>query len=207
VALRQGRRIVFDRVSYLLNIINLTSDSRQISKKKPTLPEHAKCVTSYLNDYKSALPEDQERFARQFFWYLLSACWRKMFNRISSWPAVGFMCQLTSALLLGFVDDVIDKYPWDSLSQEQEVDRTLAREITDNAESLQMLMSFGLESHPEYHSTKALVIAAKSVASGNGSTLYNRSMAKEFHCLLTAVHLGFAKSLYAITIHSSNVRL
>jgi len=176
-----------------------------ISNKEVNLADHATTVASYLYDYKSASPHDRDFYTNQFFWYLLSACWRKMFNRISSWPAVGFMCQLTSALLLGFVDDIIDKYPWDSLSRERgQGDRTLAREITDNAESLQMLMSFGLASHPEYHSTKALVIAAKSVASGNGSTLYNRSTAKEFHCLLTAVHLGFAKSLYAI---SSNVRL
>ena len=66
-------------------------------------------------------------------------------------------------------------------------------------------MSLGLKSKPQFQSITNLITAAQYVADSPDFTLYNRSTAKEFHCFLTAIILGFAKSLHSITAYIDKV--
>jgi hypothetical protein len=194
------------QVSHISDLTSLTLNSHAhstISDERISLASHAKTVASYLNDYKAASPLNQEIYARHFFSYIISACWRKMLNRISSWPAVGFIYHLTSAFapVNRYLDKAIESFTWESLPQKGPGDRTLVRELRDNAELLPKVMSFGLPSHPaEFQSIDILMSAVKTSADDQTYAIYNRFTAREFHCLLTAVIIGFAKCLRSIDV-------
>ena len=191
-------------MSHLSDLNGLNSHAHLISDKRISLASHAKTVSSYLSDYKAASPHNQEIYARHFFSYIISACWRKMLNRISSWPAVGFIFHLTSALssVNGHLDKAIECFAWDLLTEQKGPgDRTLVRELKDNSELLSKVMSFGLSHFPEFQSSMDNLMSAVRTAEVNQTyAIYSRSTAREFHCLLTAVMLGFAKCLHSIDV-------
>jgi len=83
------------------------------------LNNHVKTVVSYLNAYRNASPEDQEKYACCFSCYLLTACWRKMHFQIISWSAVGILQGLYSILTNDFLEQAINYFPWDSLSNKR----------------------------------------------------------------------------------------
>src|SRR5258705_13336320 len=56
-----------------------------------TLQDHIQTVAAYLNDYKEAADSEKATLASSFSSYLLSVCSRRMYNRVSSWPAIGFI--------------------------------------------------------------------------------------------------------------------
>jgi hypothetical protein len=56
------------------------------------LEDHVATVSAYLNDYKNQpAPEKQQEYSRNFTYYLISTCWKKIVRRITSWQAMGFI--------------------------------------------------------------------------------------------------------------------
>ena len=147
-----------------------------------------------LNDYKEATDREKEVYASSLTSYLLTVCWEKMYNRISSWPAIGLMSELHASI--GTLSEGLNRFHWDALSNNAgRGDRTLANTLTDAGakEAIPMLMR--CLKLTEHQSVSDLLVAAK-VAVANGSyCFYNKDTAKQFHCLLVAVLIGFASSL------------
>ena len=54
------------------------------------LANHAETLSDYLYDY-GLQPSMRTVYSRQFFDYLLSACWRKLYRRFSSWQGLGLI--------------------------------------------------------------------------------------------------------------------
>lgn len=159
-----------------------------------SLESHAKTVAAYLNCYKNASSADQEMYGRHFSAYLLTACWKKMHARISSWPAVGLIFGLHSALTLNVLKDVIERFDWDKLpAHQRRGDQTLAHVMISNAASLRYAMD-NLE--PNYRSvSKLLQAATSSVKSDTNYRIYSKETAYEFHCFVLAIFFGFSRSL------------
>jgi len=159
-----------------------------------TLQDHTKTLAAYLNDYKEATDREKEVYASSLTSYLLTVCWEKMYNRISSWPAIGLMSELHASI--GTLSEGLNRFHWDALSNNAgRGDRTLANTLTDAGakEAIPMLMR--CLKLTEHQSVSDLLVAAK-VAVANGSyCFYNKDTAKQFHCLLVAVLIGFASSL------------
>jgi hypothetical protein len=159
-----------------------------------SLESHAKTVAAYLNCYKRASSVDQEKYGRDFYAYLLTACWKKMHARISSWPAVGLIFGLHAALTLNVLKDVIEQFDWDKLpAQRRRGDRTLAHVLISNAASLGYAMD---KLEPNYRSiSKLLQAATSSVKSDTDYRIYSKETAYEFHCFVLAIFFGFSRSL------------
>lgn len=115
-----------------------------------------------------------------------------MHARISSWPAVGLVFGLHSALVS--LQVLIDTFDWEKLpAQQLRGDRTLAHVMISNAASLSFVMQ-NLES--KYQSiSKLLQVARSSVDSETNHPIYSKRTAYEFHCFVLAVFIGFARSL------------
>ena len=160
-----------------------------------TLQDHAKTLAAYLNNYKEATDREKEAYASSFPPYLLTVCWGKMYNRMSSWPAIGLISELYASI--GTLSESLDRFHWDALGNEAGPgDRTLAHTLTDAAAAgaIPMLMQ-RLKLANEHQSASRLLAAAKEAVDTRRYHFYNKSTAKEFLCLFVATLIGFASSL------------
>jgi hypothetical protein len=55
------------------------------------LASHAETLSDYLYEYGEANPDQRRKYSSQFFNYLLSACWEKLYLRFISWQRLGFI--------------------------------------------------------------------------------------------------------------------
>jgi hypothetical protein len=116
-----------------------------------------------------------------------------MHNRISSWPAVGVMCNL----LLITSDDVRSSFVDLSLQDMQ----IRYRNRNDTRLSQQLTLLKGVlgtihAQHPRYGQRQiTFENLVKAAESSGGSPLYNQSTCAEFHDLLISVLVGYAKAL------------
>ena len=157
-----------------------------------TLQDHAKTLAAYLNDYKKATDREKEAYASSFTLYLLTVCWEKMYNRISSWPAIGLMSELHASI--GTLSEGLNRFHWDTLSNDAGPgDRTLAHTITDAEEVIPTVMR--RLKLTEHQSISELLAAVKVAMDSRSYRFYNRLTAHQFHCLFVAVLIGFASSL------------
>lgn len=159
-----------------------------------TLADHAKTLASYLNQYKVALPSDQRHYARRFFSYLLTTCWRKMYRRITSWPAIGFIGKLSTLMLSGDLQRAIQHHCWKDPPNNRGLgDRTLVKALYDAQNSFPIIMD---NVSPKFRSLECLTSALDSIPDGSWAyEVYNQRTAFQFHCLLVAVFIGHARSL------------
>jgi len=154
------------------------------------LQDHAKTVAAYLNDYKAAPDSEKGRYAGYFSSYLLTTCWRNMYNRMSSWPAVGLIFELNGAL--GSLS-CIDGHAWEELDNMQgSGDRTLIHMLVDIESVIPTLMQ---RLANEYQNVLELLAAVKVAKDAQRYRFYNKSTARQFHCLLVADLIAFASSL------------
>ena len=156
------------------------------------LQDHAKTVAAYLNDYKAATGPERGQYAGFFSSYLLTTCWRNMSNRMSSWPAVGLIFELHGAL--GSLSlSTLEKYAWGKLHNVPgSGDRTLIHMLIDTESVIPALM----ERLPnQYRQVSELLAAVKAAKDTQCYHFYNKSTAKQFHCLLVAALIAFASSL------------
>lgn len=119
-----------------------------------------------------------------------------MYNRVSSWPAIGLICELYQCIGSSHVED----FPWHTLRNEPgPADRTLAHMLiaTDASEAIPVLM----QRIPEEHrSVSALLTAVKSAVATQSYHFYNliQSTAHQLHCVFIAALIGFASSLQLV---------
>ena len=114
-----------------------------------------------------------------------------MYNRVSSWPAIGFISELYLCIESSHVED----FAWHTLRNEWGPgDRTLAHMLiaTDTGEAIPVLMQRLPEGH---RSVSELLPAVKSAVATKSFHFYNKSTAHQFHCVFIAALIGFASSL------------
>ena len=149
-------------------------------------------MADYLNEYKDIVHKNPQacfKYSDKFFDYLLSQCWRKMYRRISSLPAIAFT--------LGLVDHWstfqanIAAFKWDDPEFAQRGgDRTLASCILSSCKSPE----FTLLQDVENQQFEALLWASKSCVQAN-KALYTKDSAESFHRFLFATLVMYAISI------------
>jgi len=166
-----------------------------------TLDLHIKTVVGYLNGYRNASPEEQEKYARCFSSYLLVFCWRKMHSRIVSWPAVGIIQGLDSILTNNSVMQAIDDFAWDSLSNKRgRGDRTLAKVLAAAAATGTVIPDI-IKLLPDNHQSIAKLLEVVNCAvMDEHYHIYNKDTALDFHRLLVGTLIGWARSLENLKI-------
>lgn len=145
-------------------------------------------LASYLNNYRKAKKSDQARYSRAFSQYIVAACWGKMYRRITTWTAVGFIFRL-HALIDGFqhkVEESWPDHPESSLGPGDRSLRQLLRDL-DQVQVAQKITSFGVP-----HSSGNLMSAIK----GSGP-IYTKETAFDFHILVCTTFINYAAALAA----------
>ena len=117
-----------------------------------------------------------------------------MYRRISSWPAVGLIDHLTSMMLSGDLERAIRQHTWkDPFNKQGPGDRTLSKALHEAKAVIPTIM---LIIPLQFHSVDTLLSAVSTaVKDDQGYNIYGQETAFEFHCLLVAVFIGFARSL------------
>jgi hypothetical protein len=149
-------------------------------------------VCSYLNDYKKSVTRPDD--SKKFFKYLLSVCWPKLRQRISSWQGLGLICRLATYPKLSVDPRAFPPCPPTVDSQ----DNLLATFLAINAEMLQVLEESGPNFVERPVSFAKLVSAAK-----NWTALYTKETAQEFHDLLVITLATYAMRLNCFLDHHS----
>ena len=158
------------------------------------LADHVETLSDYLYEYGEHKLQ-RAKYSEQFFTYLLSACWEKLYRRLCSWQGLGFIRSFeTREYLLeahlnligkpgGPKDDYLDRGPGD---------RTLAHFLYLNTNVifdvilpnfLQKMESSSLPSIKEFDKLRKAVKEAYD-GDGNLKCLYTKDTALGFHYLV-----------------------
>ena len=164
---------------------------------------HVATVRDYLNWYRVANNEMERRNGSTMFAeYLVSACWRKMERRIGHWASVGLMSRLYDLtfdqLSASPIDDQGSRNATRSDFKLSAYLRTLQK-----AGNLKKILLFykkrsisSNEFEPVISDIPCLLLRCRD----NPHDLYNTETVVEFHCLLVACLLYYAKSLRDLRI-------
>ena len=161
-------------------------------------------MADYLNQYKgAATPQAREKLSNRFFEYLLSECYPKLYQRISTFPALAFAYGLVAHWPTFHVH--ITQFQWEDQEfvRQGTGDGTLATCIKRNANYLNLLEdAFGPQAPDQYRSFlkdherfKHLVSAAESCIDSKTNPLYTKDSAESFHRFLFAALVMYAVSI------------
>lgn len=149
-------------------------------------------------------PDTRSKYSDIFFNYLLSECWPKMYQRISTSPPLAFIYGLLTHWQSFQV--LIRQFKWDDpeFAHPGPGDSTLASCINANAEEFVLLEgAFGHEAPKGYQcfledhkGFKNLISAAQSCLGPEKRALYTKDSAESFHQFLVA-----ALVMYTISIN------
>ncbi|KAF8328010.1 hypothetical protein F5887DRAFT_1009523 [Amanita rubescens] len=158
-----------------------------------SLQDHVATVFDYLNDYKDS--SNWIKNGDRFINYLLAACWRKMYQGISSWSGLGFVYSLKS--LWNLFEIRIKQYNFSKdseLAHRSLIDQGLADYMVNNPVIMDALEQAFPPETPflsEHQGFQALMMTAKSTE----GPLYTKETAPQFHRLLLAALILFGFSL------------
>ncbi len=157
------------------------------------LEGHIATVSEYLENLK-AFPKDLTRFSRRFSYYLISKCWPKMYRRVTSWQALGFLHKLYQFP----VSTAISEYEWASPLEPDIADEALSKLLSKSAvfftEEGGVATAFPLNQRPSF--SKLLSAAhAKATSDGACMPLYTRETAEEFHYFLVGTLIMYTRHL------------
>jgi hypothetical protein len=160
-------------------------------------------VSAYLNDYKNQTdPKKQDEYSRKFTCYLLSTCWRKIFRRVTSWRAIGFIRFLTM-----IPRQELQNLQWDQFPSHIEPgDKTLMdflrhsenppRYVENSEKPIQSLL---LDHIPTSSNIDQLLgISRRSKSLADPAPLFSAETILEFHSLVIGAFRGFANAFLQI---------
>lgn len=154
------------------------------------LEDHAATLFAYLDDFTHD-PSQRQENSFQFFNYLLSVSWRKMYSRITSWQGLGLiynLCHLGDYISARHINWEGHKFS----APESRYDHALASFLDKNDEIVQAVqMLHPIEDETTQQSFKLLLSAARAK-----EYLYTEKTAAGFHYLLSATFVSFGWSLY-----------
>ena len=163
-------------------------------------------MTDYLNQYKDEATRPENvcyKYSDRFFEYLLSQCWRNLYQRISTLSALAFAYGLVTHWSIFQMN--IKSFKWEDpeFAQRGPGDRTLALCIKANAKWFNLLEdAFGPQAPDQYRSFlkdherfKHLVSAAESCIDSKTNPLYTKDSAELFHRFLFAALVMYAVSI------------
>jgi hypothetical protein len=160
-------------------------------------------VANYLNKYKKQENATHNKFSERFFGYLLSKCLPKLYQRISTFPALAFAYGLVTHWSIFQVH--ITQFQWASseFAEQGPGNQTLASCIKSNIRYISLLEdAFGLEAPEQYQSFledhksfKLLVLAAESCVDSKTKPLYTKDSAESFHQFLFTAFIMYAVSI------------
>ncbi|KAK2459597.1 hypothetical protein APHAL10511_008407 [Amanita phalloides] len=150
----------------------LVSQLAQGKDQSIPLIDHIATVHSYLDDFKRT-PDSRSDFSRRFFWYLLSMCWRKMYQQITSWQGLGIRELLK---------------PESTEPEPDSHNKTLVSFLSHSKDLINGLKHAFRQ--PDEISFDKLM-AAKSL----GQAFYTRETAVEFHDLVYAALVTYARDI------------
>lgn len=145
-------------------------------------------LASYLNAYRKAEKNIQATYSRAFFQYILTTCWPKMYRRITTWTAVGFIFRL-NALVDGFDHKVQES--WGEVTDPAlgPGDRSL-RQLLRQLDGVQVVHSIMRSGSYTFQSPENLMAAIW----GSGA-IYKKETALEFHVLVCSTFINYAMAL------------
>ena len=153
------------------------------------LADHVETLSDYLYEYGEHKLQ-RAKYSEQFFTYLLSACWEKLYRRLCSWQGLGFIRSFeTREYLLEAHLNLIGKPggPKDNYLDRGPSDRTLSHFLYLNMNVIfdVILPSFprkmGSSSIKEFDKLRE---AVKEAYNGNLKCLYTKDTALGFHYLV-----------------------
>jgi hypothetical protein len=153
------------------------------------LADHVETLSDYLYEYGEHKLQ-RAKYSEQFFIYLLSACWGKLYRRFCSWQGLGFIRSFeTREYLLEAHLNLIGKPggPKDDYLDRGSGDRTLSHFLYLNMNVIfdVILPSFprkmGSSSIKEFDKLRE---AVKEAYNGNLKCLYTKDTALGFHYLV-----------------------
>jgi hypothetical protein len=174
-----------------------------IPRANSSLSDHIASIFSFMNKYSQAKsPASRSTLGKHFDQYVMVMCWRKMYSRISFWPAVGIVCNLLLVTEEAILALYVDQSPKDVQNRyHSRDDSRLSLHLTWSKDQLGTIHT----RHP-LHSSDAsgqqisfenLLHAAKSSPTSQ-LYLYNRDTCTEFHDLLISLLVGYAKALHEL---------
>ena len=145
-------------------------------------------MCTYLNNYRSH-PSVQLDYSNQFFQYLLTVCWPKLYQQISSWGGLGFSYRLHHCQ---FNLQIGKEANWGDTEYDMDHEKHLHRFLSEHDNMVNGLSSIfeWLPIRGPSTDFQVLVAAAK-----DGNQLYTRDTANEFHHFVFAVFVMFSHSL------------
>lgn len=159
-----------------------------------SLSDHVATLSAYLNDYKKTTdPKIQDDYSRKLNCYLLSACWKKIFKRISSWRATGFIRFLAYIQVdeLRTQGEQWGQFP----SHTQPGDKTLIS-----------LLMHSQPDQPLFKEMQSLLNASRLKSSAESSPPpFSEDTILEFHALAIAIFTGFARAFKEIQFEFSKL--
>jgi len=165
---------------------------------------HVATVQDYLNWYRGVKNDTERRDGSTWFGeYIISSCWHKMERRIGHWAAVGLMynlSQLTGSLSFLTVNDEAPA------TKRPDFKLSMYLKSMGNGESLAKILAFFeyvipsdaiLPDLSKGGSTKSKIVlpCLQRLCHERSYNLYNKETAIEFHHLLVATMLCYARSL------------
>jgi hypothetical protein len=171
------------------------------------LASHAKTLSDYLYDYGKR--QDQRSvYSRQFFIYLISACWRKLHRRFCSWQGLGFIYHLERSFIVfkGHLDQIGKRGGLPLYIVDGAVgpgDRTLIECLHLNTEIFDILHSVLPPDFPEEFKLSEPVFGKLSKAvvkaySGDFAGFYTKDTAHDFHVFVYCAFLLAGQALRMI---------
>ena len=160
-------------------------------------------MASYLNEYKKQENAARNKLSERFFGYLLSQCLPKLYQRMSTLPALAFAYGLVTHWSIFQVHITQFKWASSEFAEQGPGDQTLASCIKSNIGCISLLEdAFGPEAPEQYQSFledhksfKLLVSAAESCVHSKTKPLYTKDSAESFHRFLFASFIMYAVSI------------
>ena len=187
-----------DLVSMLTDYLHCIT-SHQQPNRPVSLPDHIATVCGYLNDYSQLPPQLRNQASERFFSYLTSVSWRKNHRRINRWVTVGLIVELAWAGA-------------EPLSPQEEIegviqqitpkpDRRLASRLLDiNQNTLNDIVGSW-----KYGHVRKLDNLLEKCKAGS-PILYTMDTMDEFHHLLVATLVAYARTLQMVYKFSETLR-
>lgn len=164
------------------------------------LADHIATVSSFLNDYRKE-PNKRDEFSKKFNCYLLSTCWKKISRRIRCWQSLGFIQFLAECEPLKL------QISWTTWIHSRKTepkpgpgDKTLIRFLQACEKVDGLIKSLVLDHIPDTFSEhgpfqiETLLLISRS----NPLAFFSKKTIMEFHGLVTAAFIGFARAFIKI---------
>ena len=166
------------------------------------ISNHIATITSFMTDYLySAVNNDahsQFALVDGFYKYIVAACWRKMYQRVSHWSSIGLLQNLT-VIKSAKVVTCFKKFPVDAMENlkirfEQHSDKKLITQLRNIKNILKDISSKHHWAYQDKVSFDKLILVVESDAAS--TSLYNEETCGEFHDLLVSVLFAYFKYLH-----------